>query len=598
MAINILPPETAAKIAAGEVVERPASIAKELIENSIDAGATRIDVEVRAGGISLLRVVDNGCGMSAADASLAFHRYATSKLSNASDLEHVTTHGFRGEALPSIAAVADVSLLTRPHDEMGGAFLRIAGGQILEQASRGAPPGTSITVRALFRNVPARLKFLKSNAAESGRIGTLVTQFALAYPEVHFSLRVDGRVAFESEGDGDPRQVAAQVYGVDVARVLLPVVWEDPSDGLAIRVSGLVSPPSLTRSSRTYISLFVNRRLVQSRSLTFAIEDAYQGMLMVGRHPVVVLDLAIDPSETDVNVHPSKMEIKFRDEGVAFSALRKAVQQALVNTGLARPATGGGLSTLVSPPGPPSTKVTPAATGAAGAPDARSLAAQRLPLAPAEAPAPVAPTVVHSPHPELLPRAETGLPILRPLGQVGRTYIVAEGPDGMYLIDQHAAHERVLFDQFRRDRARGEVQVQGLLEPITVELTYARLALLEAQMDALKAYGFGIEHFGPRSVLLRSLPATLMSKGPAPALLDLLDTLGEERLEAYTPEDRILTSLACHSAVRAGEGLDFQEMEEMVRLLEATDNPRTCPHGRPTILHMSSVQLEKEFGRR
>lgn len=622
MAIRVLPPEIAAKIAAGEVVERPASVAKELIENSLDSGAIRIDVEVRAGGVGLLRVVDNGSGMSAADAPIAFERYATSKLTSAEDLDSISTHGFRGEALPSIAAVSEVTVLTRPHDEMGGTYLRIVEGKVVEQAPKGAPPGTAISVKNLFLNVPARLKFLRSNAAEAGRIATLVTHYALAYPEVHFSLAVDGRTIFDSEGDGDLRHVAGHVYGVDAGAGLLPVAWESSESGVGIAVAGLVSPPSLSRSNRSYITLFVNRRLVQNRTLTFAIEDSYQGLLMVGRHPLAVLNLTIDPAETDVNVHPSKMEIKFRDEGLAFSAVRWAVQQALGQSGLARPAVGGlAVPEAVSSPPMPgdlfadesaSAAIRPLTLGAQSSPRMQPLATAGSDRPPATHGAQAIygglPTTGASSS-ESTPKAaasgqaplgdgRAGLPILRPLGQVGRTYIVAEGPDGMYLIDQHAAHERVLFDRFRRERAKGTPQVQGLLEPAKVELSHERWAILEGQMDTLRAYGFDIEPFGQRSVLIRALPAGLIPKGASRALLDLLDSMGEERLAGYSWDDRILTVMACHSAVRAGHDLALKEMEEIVRLLETTDNPRTCPHGRPTILHMSSFQLEREFGRR
>ena len=581
MAINVLPPDTAAKIAAGEVVERPVSVAKELIENSLDFGASRIDIELRAGGVALLRVVDNGSGISAADVPLAFHRYATSKLASADDLERITTHGFRGEALPSIASVADVTLLTRPPEEMGGTLLRIAGGHVLEQVSRGAPPGTSVTVRDLFQNVPARLKFLRSNNAEAGRIATLVGQFALANPGVRFSLAVDGRAVFESSGDGDLRQVAAQVYGLAAAEDLLPVRWQDSASALPLRVTGLMSPPALSRSNPSYITLFVNRRLVQNRSLTFATVDAYQGLLMTGRYPIAVLNLEIDPTETDINVHPSKAEIKFRDEGGAFGAIHKAVKQALTETGLARPA---------------QTSLTPA-LHVAGDPQLRPVLAGSPLVSLPEPGKTVAPTGQAMPQPA--GRApQLPMPVLRPMGQVGRTYIVAEGPDGMYLIDQHAAHERVLFDRFRKERAKNEVQVQGLLEPAVAELTPQQAALIEAQRATLESYGFSIEAFGQRSVLIRALPATLMPKGPVRALVDLLDTLGSSGLEGYSWDDRILTTLACHSAVRAGHDLGPQEMEQIIRLLEATDNPRTCPRGRPTMLHMSSAQLEREFGRR
>jgi len=578
MPIRVLPPETAAKIAAGEVVERPVSVAKELIENSLDAGATHVDVEVKAGGIGLLRVSDNGCGIPADEVETAFGRYATSKIASAEDLEHVVTLGFRGEALASIAAVSELTMLTRPHAELGGTYLRTAEGVVVEKAARGAPPGTSVTVKNLFRNVPARLKFLKSNTAEAGRVATLVSHYALAYPEVRFSLTIDGRNAFASEGNGDARGVLARVYGLETASEMLEVDWREPGGGILLEVRGLTSPPSVSRSSRTYITLFVNRRLVQNRTLAFAVLEAYKGLLMVGRYPLAVLDLRIDPRETDVNVHPSKAEIKFRDEGAAFSAVHRAVQKALSQGSLSRPVR---MPSEPASPGDPSPWQAPEV-----APPARNGAW----------PAPASPdTPVRREEPI---QGRLAVPILRVVGQMGRTYIVSEGPDGMYLIDQHAAHERVLFDQLRRDRGKGEVQSQALLEPLTVELTPQQDALVQGQVEILWSYGFAIEPFGPRTVLLRAVPAALKAKPPAQALLDLLERLQGDDLKSYDWDDRILATVACHSAVRAGQDLGLREMEQMVRLLESTDNPRTCPHGRPTMLHMTSGQLEKGFGRR
>ena len=580
MPIHLLPPETAAKIAAGEVVERPASVAKELIENALDAGATRIDVEAQAGGVGLLRVVDNGCGIPVEEVEAAFARYATSKLSVAGDLERIATLGFRGEALPSIVAVAEVSLVSRPPGQVAGSFIRLADGKVVDKGARGAPPGTSVTVRNLFRSTPARLKFLRSNAAEAGRITTLVGHYALAYPEVRFSLSVDSRSTFSSQGDGDLRQALVKLYGLETAQAMLPVQHQERIAELTLAVGGLASPPSLSRANRSYVTLFVNRRPVQSRALTAAVLEAYQGLLMTGRYPLAVVNLTIDPGEVDVNVHPAKAEVRFRDEGVAFTAVHRAVQEALAQSAPARPVSLG------VPPWGPSQEVPLHLGSQPGIPE------------PAPAPGLDSPVGATAPSEAGAAQGRLALPIMRVLGQLGGTYIVAEGPDGMYLIDQHAAHERVLFDQLRRDKGKGEVKAQGLLEPAPVELTPQQEGLLARHMETLHGYGFGLEPFGPRSVLVRSVPAPLSSQPPARALLDLLDRLEADDLKGYDWEDRILATVSCHGAVRAGHDLQLAEMQEMVRLLEQTDIPQSCPHGRPTMLHMSSTQLEHQFGRR
>jgi DNA mismatch repair protein MutL len=595
MPIRRLPPETVARIAAGEVVERPASVAKELIENALDAGASRIDVEVQGGGIALLRVVDDGAGIPAGEAELAFERHATSKLEAPGDLERVTTLGFRGEALASIASVADVSLLTRTADAPGGTWVRVVNGEVVERSPRGAPPGTSVTVRHLFRDVPARLKFLKSNAAEASRITTVVSHYALACPRVRFSLTVDGRRVFSSQGSGGVRQAVAGLYGLETAEAMLEVDHREAIGGVETAVAGLVSPPALTRASRGYVTIFVNRRLVQSRSLAFAVLGAYEGLLTSGRYPIAVLDLAIDPSETDVNVHPAKAEVRFRDEGIAFSAVHRAVRQRLLTEGVARPL-----------------KAVPAAAGpgvetppARGAPFASPLLSSPPGAPGTVAPAPVAGPAgsVHPPPGVVAPAAAPvqgglGLPILRVLGQLKSTFIVAEGPDGMYLIDQHAAHERVLFDRMRRAKGAGRVDVQGLLEPVTVTLTPAQERTLVDQLGRLAAYGFQAEPFGERTALVRAAPAAMRRTPPGRALVDVLDYMLSDDLKGYDWEDRVLASIACHSAVRAGQELSAAEMEEMVRLLESADTPHACPHGRPVMVHMSNAQLEREFSRR
>ncbi len=573
MPIRVLPPRVASKIAAGEVVERPASVVKELVDNAIDAAATQIAVEVQAGGVRLIRVVDNGFGIPPDEVDAAFQRFATSKLATAEELEGVASLGFRGEALPSIAAVAEVTMVTRGGDELGGTFISLKDGEIQQKSKRGSPVGTTVIVRNLFRSFPARLKFLKSASTESSHIGQVVTQYGLAYPEIRFTLVVDGRTTFRTTGSGNMREVLAAVYGSDVARSLLPI--ENPGadpDRLMPRAAGFVSPPSLTRATRSYISLFVNRRWVQSRTLTYAVEEGYRGLLMTGRHPIAVINVAVPPQDIDVNVHPAKAEVKFRNEREAFGVVQKAVALTI-----SAQAPMPSLDTLQRPqPTPPPPAERPMS-------EFDAIPSVRRPEGPVES--------VHSSEP-----TSGTLPILRVLGQVGNAYIVAEGPNGMYLIDQHAAHERVCFERIRDQRRRQAVEVQGLLEPLPVELTPRQQELLEVYAEALAAHGFDLEHFGGRTYLVRSVPAMLRDQDAAASLAELLDFLAEG--EKGDMGESIAMSLACHCAVRAGQVLGQEEILDLVRQLEHTSQPRTCPHGRPTMVHVSTAQLEKGFGRK
>jgi DNA mismatch repair protein MutL len=571
MPIRILSPDVAAKIAAGEVVERPASVVKELVENSLDAGASQIAIEVQGGGVRLIRVVDNGSGIPPEEVDLAFERFATSKVATADDLEGISSLGFRGEALPSIAAVSEVTLVSRSRDELSGIFVNIKDGAILEKAKRGCPVGTTVTVRNLFRNVPARLKFLKSTATENGHISNLVTQYSLAFPEVRFTLIVEGKTAFRSTGSGSLREVLGAVYGLDTARAMLQIESKQ-DDPLLPNVSGFVSPLSLTRASRSYMSFFVNRRWVQSRMLTYALEEAYKGLLVTGRHPIAVINISLPPQDIDVNVHPAKSEVRFRNERDIFYAIQKAVRETLTAQ--------SPMPTLDTLQTAPRTQPAPAPLPAF---DARvDAAAIRTPLA--------------TPSPAEPPPVRGALPILRVVGQMANTYIIAEGPDGMYLIDQHAAHERVLFEKIRDQRVKQAVEVQGLLQPLPVELTVRQQELLELQSEALSEYGFGIEHFGERTYLVRSVPALLKGQNVAQSLVEMLDFLGEG--EKGDLREEIAVSLACHGAVRAGQALSHDEMRDLIRQLEQASQPRTCPHGRPTMVHLSSSQLEKGFGRK
>ena len=583
MAIRLLPLEVSAKIAAGEVIERPSSVVKELLENSLDAEATEISVEIRAGGTERVRITDNGAGMDSEDVELAFQRFATSKVSDVHDLEGISTLGFRGEALPSIAAVSAVSLVTRSRDEEFGTRIDLAEGRVLTKEPQGASPGTSVTVSRLFSNFPARRKFLRSTATETSRVQTLVTRYALAYPEVRFRLDVEGRTAFSSGGSGDLREAISSVYGIEIAQTMLELSGpQGTAEESQPRVWGMISPPGLNRANRSYTSLFVNRRWVQSRMMGYAVEQAYHGFLMERRFPIAVVNVAISHPEVDVNVHPAKTEVRFRHESHIFGALQQSVRH-----------------TLTTHAPVPEIKLAPVAESgrATGAHSATFWPTEPFarPLAPSST------SAGQSGGPEpLYPQAATpnkALPALRVLGQVQSAYIAAEGPDGMYLIDQHAAHERVVFERTRADMASRATMVQSLLEPATVELDADRQELLESQPEVIARLGFVVEAFGGHTFLLRGVPGLLSGDDPCQALLNVLDLMAEGGgFESW--EERAAYSIACHGAIRAGKSLSTQEMSELTRQLEECDQPNTCPHGRPTMIHLSSSHLEREFGRR
>lgn len=555
MPIKVLATEVASKIAAGEVIERPASVVKELIENSLDAGATQITIEAQGGGVELIKVSDNGAGIPASELELAFYRYATSKIGNLDDLEKISSLGFRGEALPSIAAVAEVEIATQTSAETVGSYMYLRKGEVVRKESHARPQGTTVTVRRLFRYFPARLKFLKSANTENSHIAHLVSQYALAFPEVKFSLVLDKRQSLHTTGNGDLREVVSEIYGSELAQRMLKVEQNDT----LTKVSGLISPPSLVRSNRNYLSFFVNRRWVHSPLLTRATEEAYRGLLMDGQHPIAVINISLPAQELDVNIHPAKAQIKFCHEQSVFSSVQKAIEEALARTPIA------------------SSKAVPFSVSSGQWQSPRMIMDNEPAFVVAQ-----------------LPTLE--LPVLRVLGQLANTYIIAEGPDGLYLIDQHAAHERILYDRILAQWAQKEVEVQGLLQPITIEFSPREEETLKASKEFLAEFGFAIEPFGNRSYLIRTMPALMARANIIEIITALLDNLASK--DSLNPwEEKIAQSLACHGAIRAGQQLSNEEMRELIKQLEQTKQPRACPHGRPTMIHLSSHQLEKEFGR-
>jgi len=598
--IHVLPDQLASQIAAGEVVERPSSVVKELVENSIDAGATAITIDVRGGGRQLIQVADNGSGIDAAEIETAFLRHATSKLNTADDLHAIRTLGFRGEALAAIAAVSQVTVVSRARDAATGTRLVLDGGHVTTREAVGAPAGTVIAVENLFYNVPARLKFLKSITTEKRLIDEFVTRYALAYPAIRFRLTHDNRVTFQTTGNGQTADVLLAVYGPDTVRQLLPVA-PDESDERPVRVRGYVSDPALNWGNRNHIQLFVNGRAVRDNRLTFAVVQAYHTLLPIGRYPLGLLFLNLPPEDVDVNVHPAKVEVRFRDEGAMFSAVQREVRAVLLGTTPGR-AVGGGWAQLgdqwsVSQWGSGST------SGRAGfAPrddDADRPAAQLDIPWQLRPPAPeVVEGEVSAPPTAPTAAATSRLPIMRVVGQVGAAYIIAEGPDGLYLIDQHAAHERILYEQLLAQWRQRHVASQALLAPATVYLSPSQADLVEEHAALLSALGFDVEPFGPGAFQVRAVPALLGRADPAAALSAVVADLES----AATPLQAQLEALALRrvckaAAVKAGQTLGREEMEALIAQLERCETPHTCPHGRPTLIHLPAAALARQFGR-
>ena len=561
--ITILPPAVADGIAAGEVVDRPAAVVKELVENAIDAGTARIQVRLEAAGQRLIEVVDDGVGMAPADLPLAFRRHATSKIRSLDDLRTIHTLGFRGEALASIAAVARVEAVSRPRDRGEGYRVLVEGGMQVADGPAGSPAGTRVSVSNLFFNTPARLKFLKQPATENAVMVRLVGELALAHPSVAIALEVDGRRVLETPGNGDRRVAFAAVYDPPTAAAMLAV-----EDGL---VRGLISPPALHRATREHVVILLNGRRIHHRNLAFAVEQAYRGLREPDRFPLAVLDLRVDPNEVDVNVHPTKREVRFRNEGAIFAAVERACYRALRQSPLyeLQPSGAGPLLELregavLSPAlgGPITNPVDGAPTATARALDAQH---QRLPA-------------------------------LEYVGQLLHGYLVAEAPAAAVLIDQHAAHERVLFDRILGRLERRQPSSQLLLIPHILDLTPGQVAAFQEHEPWLQTLGFEAERFGPHTIRVRAAPADMPEARVARVLELVLNDLVGER----TPDRRLRETaalLACHSAVRFGDTITPESARQLLSSLAMTDEPISCPHGRPTTLILPDDQLRRLFKR-
>lgn len=653
--IRVLGDTLANKIAAGEVVERPASVVKELVENSIDAGATQVAITIEQGGKELIRVDDNGEGIASDDVPLALERHATSKLRTPDDLFAISTLGFRGEALPSIASVSQLTLVTKTADESAGSLIEVHGGKLVAHQPTGASQGTSITVRQLFFNTPARYKFLKSDATERRYILDTVLQIAMAHPEIKFSLTSDGQVIFQTPGDGDILSVILAAYGRQVAEAMLPV--DSKRDFL--HIAGYVSNPSVNRSNRKDETVIVNGRVINSRLLCSAIEKGYQSLLPAHRFPVAVVSLTVDTSLVDVNVHPAKAEIRFQDDSQVYRAVLLAVKETLLahdlvpsidrtttaNSGIVRPILGYTAPARSGAYPHNAENTRPFTTDADTQNEHRHTRSEHEyvrefepNLALASAPGRIK-EFLQNRDPELwsydqVPelkddnstsddrfpallndmasstvaeeytkpsRRLNEAPLFKnlvPLGRWLNTYILLAGRDALWMVDQHIAHERVLYEELSRSyEARSPVS-QPLLVPAQIELSPRESSILETNLPLLEKLGFAIEEFGGNTYRIREVPVALAGRLGERELTELLQESLDHWEKGGDKLDEVITSMACRGAIKAGDALPWTVLEEILLQLAETKNPYTCPHGRPIIVKLTIAEVERRFGRR
>jgi DNA mismatch repair protein MutL len=648
--IHVLSERVANQIAAGEVVERPASVVKELLENALDAGSTRIRINVEAGGKKLIQITDNGCGMVRDDAMLAFERHATSKIKETDDLLTIATLGFRGEALPSIASVARLHLETRAAEEPAGTVIEINGGKMIRVEEAGLPLGTSITIRDLFFNTPARKKFLRSESTELSHIASLVTHYALAHPDKHFELHSATNALLVAPPVADHRERVYQVFGKETLDQLIPLAavqqlervglpqpppWRrDPQEELEkpepgeLRLYGFASKPEIQKLNRNSIYIFVNGRLIRDRLIQHALTEAYRNILPPTVYPVVLLFLEMPAEEVDVNVHPSKTEVRFRQQTAVHDFVRDAVRETLMKARPvpqflseinAQPSASPGLTpgvrgsdggqrapwrnsyepaaagfTLQAPAIPPATARFAFEGGIAVEGNAAVSLARAPDVAiPDHGCAPPIEAEVHTP-----PTLES-LRTLKALGQIRNSFILAVNEEGLWIIDQHVAHERVLFERVSRQRAAQQVESQRLLMPLVIELTPAQQAIFSEIAAELEHNGFEAEPFGARSVAVKVAPAGVDAAQVEHMLHEILEQLTreEQTVNLEAARTRIAASIACHAAIKVNMPLEQNKMDWLLAELAKTQHPMTCPHGRPVVLRYTMTEIQKAFKR-
>ena len=608
--IHILDENISNKISAGEVVERPASVVKELVENSIDAGSTSITVEIKNGGTSYIRVSDNGIGMDPDDAKNSFIRHATSKINTAQDLTNITTLGFRGEALASIASVSEVEMATKPHESTFGTKIVIEGGKLKFSGDTGCNDGTSIIVKNLFYNTPARLKFLKRESREAAVISDIIYKLAISRPDISFKFINNNKMIFNTQGDGILKNTLLTLYGMDIYKSLIEVSYK----GNVLSVSGFIGKPDIARSNRNYQIFFVNKRYIQNRMLSAAVDNAYKTFLMINKFAYCILFISIYPDLVDVNVHPTKAEVRFQDDKEVFSAVFNTVRNGLAGENLI-PEVDKDKKIYQGPSAKQQTlsdytnhmflrengfksqddKINPIEY------DGMKKEYETL-------------SSLQIDDKNILKKSENdfddenvnhdsdskALNLLPPLVVIGQclfTYILAQGPDGLYIIDQHAAHERIMYEKFKSAYERGGVQSQKLLSPLVIDLSPGEICNVKENFEIITKLGFELEFFGNNSVMLRSVPLVFGSPQLKKFFFEIIDSFEDASKGNHSSIDKMIYTMACRSAVKANDRLSIKEMEELIDELRRTYNPYTCPHGRPTIIKLTRNELEKKFKR-
>lgn len=636
--IQVLDQVTIDKIAAGEVVERPASVVKELVENAIDAKAAAVTVEVKEGGISFMRIADNGCGIDREDVPGAFLRHSTSKIRNAEDLEHISSLGFRGEALSSIAAVSQVELITKTPEDSFGTRYMISGGKEEGMEDIGAPDGTTFLVRQLFYNVPARRKFLKTAMTEAGHVSDLMTRMALSHPHISFQFINNGQSKLHTSGNGNLRDVIYHIYGREIAANLINVTYEKNG----IRITGYIGAPLISRGNRNFETYFINGRYVKSSIIYKAIEDAYKDFTMQHKYPFTVLHIEVVGEDVDVNVHPTKMEVRFHNQQMVYNSIYEAVDQALhekelipevtidvpkaVPKAQVKPEPVARSKEVIQPEVNKSAKVQP--EKASGERDLDYFMEQmkkrvmsyhqqnssaevkgksdifkpqvqvdRVKEAAASYRAKQSPEQMTLFDGKLLDKEKRAN--YKIIGQVFDTYWLVEFDNSLYIIDQHAAHERVLYEKTLKEMKTREFTSQMISPPVILNLTMQEAQLLRAYMDQFTRIGFEFEEFGQDSYAVRSVPTNLFSIAKKELLMEMIDSLSEEVHRRQSSEllDEKIASMSCKAAVKGNMRLSAQEVDALIGELLKLDNPYHCPHGRPTIISMSKRELEKKFKR-
>lgn len=620
MSIHVLDQSTINQIAAGEVVDRPSSVVKELVENAIDAGSSAITVEIKDGGISFIRITDNGCGIEKNDVKVAFLRHSTSKIKDATDLITISSLGFRGEALSSISAVAQVELITKTKDSLCGIRYEISGGEEKAFEEIGAPDGTTFIVRNLFYNTPARRKFLKTAGTEGGYISALMEQLAMSHPDISFRFIQNGQQKLHTTGNGNLKDVIYTIYGREITQNLLEINHKNEH----FTINGFVGKPVVSRSNRNFENYYINGRYIKSPIIMKAIESAYEPFMMQHKYPFTAFHITIEANQLDVNVHPSKMELRFSDGQGIFDAVSESITNALTHRELVPDI---GLETVRTAPVAPKTSVKPTPV----VPKTEVKSEPVIPKTVAK-PEPIAPKVEVQPAPEPAPqkapepfeikRLEQFTPPKQPVyeqfqlfdepkllqeehkkdikivGQVFDTYWIIQFENNMYIVDQHAAHEKVLFEEFSKRYDERKISTQLISPPEIIELTQREEAILTENMDYFSDYGFEIEEFGDGAYAIRGIPADFRNANTKELLLEILDSMTDDSFKK-TPEsikDKIAT-MSCKAAVKGNNRISMREAEELLNKLMNLDNPYNCPHGRPTMIIMSKYELEKKFKR-